>query len=199
MKRNAFTLIELAVVVAIIAILTAILLPVFQRTNCSGTRQSCYGNLHEIALAWQQYATDYNNVAPTLAINGQFYGWSDALTVYGSDPTRFHCPSNRVLPATNPIARGYCDYWMNSRIAGRNLKTVAFPSRTIISGDGESGDARYSVSHLPRTWRNDETSPAFRHQKGAVYAFADGHVRWLKPEQVTVNPPAAGAPTFLLR
>lgn len=198
MKR-AFTTIEFIVVVAIIGILAAILWPVFNRASSSGTRQSCYGNLHEIALAWQQYASDENGIAPTLSTNGQFYGWSDALTAYGVKPASFHCPSNRTLKATNPIARGYSDYWMNSRIARRNLKTFILPARTLISGDGASGDARNSVSHLPRTWRNDESSPAFRHQRGALYAFADGHVRWLKPEQVTMQPPVAGAPTFLLR
>ena len=198
MKR-AFTLIEWIVVVAIIGILAAILYPVFQRTNCSASRSSCYSNLKQIALAWQQYASDENGKAPTLSINGQFYGWSDALTAYGLAPAALHCPSNRALPATNPISIGYCDYWMNSRVAGRDLKTVRFPARTLIAGDGESGDARNAVSHLPRVWRNDETSPAFRHQTGAVYAFADGHVKWLVPEQVTVKSSAAGAPTFLIR
>ena len=199
MKYRAFTFIEFAVVVAIIGILAAILFPVFQRTHCSSSRADCRSNLRQIAFAWRQYASDENGLAPTLSINGQFYGWSDALSAYGLRPAELHCPSNRARPATNPIARGYCDYWMNSRIAGRNLKTVAWPARTLIAGDGEAGDARNAVSHLPQIWRGDENSPAFRHQKGAVYAFVDGHVQWLKPEQVTVQSPMAGAPTFLLR
>lgn len=198
MKR-AFTAIEFIVVVAIVAILAAILAPVFNRTHCNDRTSSCRTNLRQIALAWQQYATDENGIAPMLATNGQFYGWSDALTDYGAKPAAFHCPSSRALKATNPIATGYSDYWMNSRLAGRNLKTVAFPARTIILGDGKSGDARSSISHLPRMWRNNETSPAFRHEKGAIYAFVDGHVRWLKPEQATIQPPATGALTFLLR
>ena len=198
MKR-AFTAIEFIVVVAIIGILAAILYPVFHRANYSSWRDDCRSNLKQIAFAWQQYARDENGNAPTLALNGQFYGWSDAFSAYGLKPTALHCPSNRAPRATNPIAVGYSDYWMNSRVAGRNLKIIAFPARTILFGDGASGDARYAVSHLSQTWRNDEKSPAFRHQKGAVYAFVDGHVKWLKPEQSTVETPAAGAPTFLLR
>ena len=198
MKR-AFAFIEFIVVVAIIGILAAILWPVFQRTNCSSSRASCYSNLRQISLAFQQYATDENGIAPTLSTNGQFYGWSDALTAYGVKPTAFHCPSNFAFKATNPIARGYNDYWLNSRVAGRNLKTFIFPARTLIIGDGESGDARNAVSHLPQTWRNEEKSPAFRHQSGANYAFIDGHVKWLKPEQVTTQSPATGVPTFLIR
>ena len=198
MKR-AFTALEFIVVVAIVAILAAILYPVFQRTNCSSSRDDCRSNLRQIALAWRQYATDENGLAPTLALNGQFYGWSDALSAYGLKPTALHCPSSGAPRATNPIAPGYSTYWMNSRLAGCDLKTIAWPARTILAGDGQASDARLAVSHLPRTWRNDEKSPAFRHQSGAVYAFADGHVQWLKPEHVTVRTPAAGAPTFLPR
>ena len=198
MKR-AFTALEFIVVVAIVAILAAILYPVFNRASYSSRRDDCRSNLCQIALAWRQYAADENGLAPTLSVNGQFYGWSDALTDYGLAPTALHCPSSRVKPAANPIAIGYSTYWMNSRIAGRDLKTIAWPARTILAGDGQAGDARAAVSHLPRTWRNDEKSPAFRHQSGAVYAFADGHVQWLKPEQVTARSSAAGAPTFLPR
>ncbi len=195
MKR-AFAALEFIVVVAIVVILAAILYPVFNRASCSSRRDDCRSNLRQIALAWQQYAADENGLAPTLAVNGQFYGWSDALSAYGLAPTALHCPSCRAAPAFNPLATGYSTYWMNSRIAGRNLKIIARPARTILSGDGEAGDARSAVSHLPQTWRNDEKSPAFRHQGGAAYAFADGHVRWLKPERITTRSSAAGAPTF---
>lgn len=198
MKR-AFTIIEFIVVVAIVAILAAILYPVFQRTHCDDSGSMCRSNLKQIALAWQQYASDENGNAPTISTNGQFYGWSDALSAYGISPANLHCPSARTPKSTNPIATGYSDYWMNWRIAGRNLKTVAFPVRTLISGDGDTGDARNSISHLPQLWRNDEKSPAFRHRKGANYAFADGHVKYLKPQQVTTQSPATGAPTFLIR
>ena len=199
MKHRAFTAIELIIVVAIIGILAAILFPVFARTHCDERRSSCQTNLKQIALAWQQYANDYNGVAPTLITNGQFYGWSDALTDYGANAKGFHCPSNGATPATNPIAPGYCDYWTNSRVAGRSLKTVIFPARTIAFGEGENGDARYAISHLPQTWRNAPTSPAFRHREGANYLFVDGHAQWLRPEKVTVDKPGAGQATFALK
>ena len=187
MRKRAFTLIETLVVVAIIGILAAILLPVFSRTRCSSSRSSCQSNLKQIALAWQQYAADYDNSAPTLSTNGAFYGWSDALTAYSANPALLHCPSNPALPAANPIAPGYCDYWTNSRLSGLSLARVSSPAATIILGEGAAGNAQYALSHLPQTWRNDPKSPAFRHQEGANYAFADGHVRWLKPAKVSVD------------
>ena len=199
MRKRAFTLIEAIVVVAIFGVLAAILMPVFQRTRCSERRASCQSNLKQIALAWRQYAADYDDKAPTLATNGQFYGWSDAVALYGAQPAMFYCPSNRAPSATNPMAPGYSNYWTNSRLAGRPLANIAFPALTIAVGEGAAGDARYALSHLPQRWRNDAQSPAFVHQEGANYGFADGHVKWLKPEQVTTKRAVLKQPTFSIR
>ena len=59
-RRKAFTLIELLVVIAIIAILAAILFPVFARAREKARQASCQSNLKEIALAWLMYAQDYD-------------------------------------------------------------------------------------------------------------------------------------------
>jgi len=58
--RSAFTLLELLVVVAIIAILAAILFPVFARARENARRTSCQSNLKQIGLAWIQYSQDYD-------------------------------------------------------------------------------------------------------------------------------------------
>jgi prepilin-type N-terminal cleavage/methylation domain-containing protein/prepilin-type processing-associated H-X9-DG protein len=62
-KRNGFTLIELLVVIAIIAILAAILFPVFARARENARRSSCQSNLKQLALAWTQYTQDYDEKA----------------------------------------------------------------------------------------------------------------------------------------
>ena len=197
MKR-AFTLLELIVVLAILVILAAILLPVFSRTRCGpNARSSCQSNLRQIALAWKQYSADFDH-APTLSINGNFYGWSDALMQYNAKAALFQCPSRGVLAGTDPTTPDFSDYWMNRRVAGRAPAALDFPARTLILGEGEGGDARCALSHLPIEWRNSPTSPAHRHGEGANYAFADGHAKWLKPAQVTMKKSGAD-PTFLIR
>ena len=61
---GGFTLIELLVVIAVIAILTAILFPVFAKARESGRRAACLSNLHQLNLAFQQYTQDYDELLP---------------------------------------------------------------------------------------------------------------------------------------
>lgn len=63
-KRRAFTLIELLVVIAIIAILAAILFPVFARVRENARQTACLSNLRQIGLAIQQYAQDWEDTLP---------------------------------------------------------------------------------------------------------------------------------------
>ena len=89
MKRRAFTLIELLVVIAIIAILAAILFPVFARARESARRASCQSNMKQIILAYTMYAQDYDEITvpvytsekngPVINSNNNYYWGRDCF------------------------------------------------------------------------------------------------------------------------
>ena len=110
--KQGFTLIELLVVVAIIAILAAILFPVFGRARENARRSSCQSNLKQIGLGLLQYTQDYDETfpAPRFSTNsgGYFesggfintstgtlnYFWTDAIMPYVKSSQVFVCPSH---------------------------------------------------------------------------------------------------------
>ena len=82
MSKKGFTLIELLVVIAIIAILAAILFPVFARARENARRSSCQSNHKQIALGILQYTGDYDDTLPPVAYedaNGDDQIWPQLI------------------------------------------------------------------------------------------------------------------------
>jgi len=72
-SKHGFTLIELLVVIAIIAILAAILFPVFAKARAKAYQTQCLSNIKQIGLAFHMYASDYDDMLPNV-LNAT-YGW----------------------------------------------------------------------------------------------------------------------------
>ncbi len=191
MKHKAFTIWEVLVIVAVLAITAAILLPAGGRARPNAYRASCNSNLKQIGLAFAQYAQDFDTKTPPIA-NARG-GWAQLLSPYVKSEAIFQCPS------AGGDKTGTTDYFFNARLASAKNK-LAFDSKakstTILSGEGEDDqDASANLSQLPAAWRTDEKSPAWRHLDGANYLFVDGHVKWFKPAKIFGAPDAA-TPTF---
>jgi len=110
--KHAFTLIELLVVIAIIAILAAILFPVFARARESARRASCLSNLKQIGLGIMMYVQDYDEKYPAANItigqtppNGYYWAsgtswfWQQVVYPYTKDINIFRCPSATLQQA----------------------------------------------------------------------------------------------------
>ena len=192
MKHKAFTIWEILVVVAIVAIGAAILLPPQHRNRESALRASCASNLKQIGLAFLQYSNNYDEKAPPIAnANG---GWSQLMQPYLKSETIFQCPS------TYGKKLGATDYFYNGRLAGTQSKLGgdAKSVSTILSGEGlDDQNASTNLSQFPAAWRTDERSPAWRHLNTANYLFVDGHAKAYPAKRIFGAPNAdAATPSF---
>jgi prepilin-type N-terminal cleavage/methylation domain-containing protein/prepilin-type processing-associated H-X9-DG protein len=197
--RSGFTLIELLVVIAIIAILAAILFPVFAMAREKARATSCLSNCKQIGTSLRMYLDDYEGAYPFSWFDKGQYGFDVALYPYTKNVQIFACPSNPQLPEkwagyTGPTFGMIRSYAMNSAVATDNQKppiletTIDAPADTIMML--ETTDYNYKHSRPPdhETYINSKNDvcihvPFAIHQGGSNYVFADTHARWARVEQ----------------
>lgn len=160
----------------------AALLPLLNIGRPIAPRSYCQSSLKQIALACQQYTEDYDRRFPGVSSGGK-EGWTELLQPYLKSWQIFQCPSGQKPSGQKPSAQERSDYFFNAGLG--HVKTSRTSSTTIAFGDGiDNAGANAHLMELPFDWKTDETSPAWRHLKGANYAFADGHVKLLTPERI---------------
>ena len=176
MKR-AFTLVEILIVVALVAMLAAFLWPVFERMRSGRNKASCQSNLKQIGLGLMQYIRDYDEKWPPARATS-LTGWSDVVMPYIKSEQIFQCPA-----WGRTDAQFSTDYFYNRRLSRVSLAVNKVPSATIMTGDGEGSAPTWnSWLKLPADAKTNSSSPAQRHTDGANYGFADGHVKFFKPQ-----------------
>jgi len=188
MRRRGFTLIELLVVIAIIAILAAILFPVFARAREKARATSCLSNVKQFAVAFAMYTSDNDENLPYAGPcwwaeapppNPPCNYWYLAIGPYTKNRGVFACPS----------VRADIGYTMSCRAMGANLGQFSKPAETMLLCDGwqrswgqgarmqQATDAPWS-SPAPCGNGKYNGIPLDRHNSGVNVQYADGHVKW---------------------
>jgi prepilin-type N-terminal cleavage/methylation domain-containing protein/prepilin-type processing-associated H-X9-DG protein len=207
---RGFTLIELLVVIAIIAILAAILFPVFARAREKARQTSCLSNLKQIGLAHNMYAQDYDEMYLAGRYNGvcpfghsHMDGGNDAINNYNSWTTHispyvkntqiFRCPSRQWSTCTSGTGNAYIThaYLFNyDGCTGQPIAKMALPAETMICMDGQSAFV-ISSTNTKAGALSGMGNGLTRHNEGANVAFCDGHTKWLSGSAIDGMIPAA--------
>ena len=205
MFKKGFTLIELLVVIAIIAILAAILFPVFAQARDKARQSACLSNVKQIATAIQLYTDDYDETYPVTSeqdcecvpegwgamTNKNAHSVKVLLQPYCRNLDLFVCPNaSRARQYDNDY--GYCSYAWNGGVMDATHGTPAMaalnnPSSIILSIEMSAAD---QWNRMMPYWHNhghwwcgvaiNSVVPIHAGKTLSNMAFADGHAKGVK-------------------
>ena len=193
-KGKGFTLIELLVVIAIIAILAAILFPVFARAREKARTASCLNNAKQLTLGIMMYVQDYDETYPAA------YNYAPVAPTTWVNPVMPYIKNSQVMSC--PSRKGGQDYGVNAHVcllsasARIRLAQVKRPAETFLLMDACTYYLRpstcYVYSYIPGTacgrdpldfdFRGSQSAiddwVIGRHSVGLNIGYCDGHSKW---------------------
>ena len=197
-RRTGFTLIELLVVIAIIAILAAILFPVFARAREKARQTSCLSNLKQIGLGEKMYESDYDECTASYSSHpgaAAAYSYIQMLEPYLKNDQIGLCPSDtRDTGWTYAPNITVCGLPNMATSHGylfcfRKIATFEFPAETGIFADTTGSYWRCSGGTIQRM--------QFLHNSGANVNYLDGHAKWVGEGYVMGEVANVGSSKFL--
>jgi len=216
-RQSAFTLIELLVVIAIIAILAAILFPVFAKAREKARQTACLSNMKQVALGLVQYEQDNDeNTIPFMMVDPDWgtsqnfsqVRWWPALFPYIKSNGVLACPSAAINGITIDPNNHQCyvfnadiirntQVWGGSWNANASVAAIVAPANCIFLLEWMPEDTPREISaedlnwtmtnYKGGGWAGLQYQNLTRHNDGSNYIFVDGHVKWAKPTQITLD------------
>ncbi len=186
-NRRGFTLIELLVVIAIIAILAAILFPVFGRARESARRSACQSNMKQIAIAQMQYAQDHDGTLLPQQYTDYFWtgmkSKEQRWTGWEKSPMYAYLKTKQIGPCPSEPQQDWpTNYAWSWKVGGWAEDEVKYPAQVV-------GFNEIWAYHMNKYGYCDETKygwdkagPCGTWNKGnwGNLAFLDGHVKYVK-------------------
>jgi prepilin-type N-terminal cleavage/methylation domain-containing protein/prepilin-type processing-associated H-X9-DG protein len=156
---KGFTLIELLVVIAIIAILAAILFPVFSQAREKARQTTCANNLKQILVSMAQYENDYDDCMPMFSLTGASGGFAEPWTIelfgYVRTDKAYRCPDTVIGSDMNAnYLRGSSTATTAPASNVRGISTILLPSVSPIICDSVA--VASSANYVPGQWQGGE-------------------------------------------
>lgn len=206
LAKRGWTLIELLTVIAVIAVLAAILLPVLYQAREKARQTICLSQLKQLTSATLMYAQDYDEVLPCFwdyhdgegklggwifylvfeeCLQGNFDPTKGSIYAYTRNPQIYTCPSDRCRQGNSYAYNGALSPNPVARVGpgfhfGLPIAAIQEPSAVIMFTEEETHHGSTNDGHqLP-----DGDRLTTRHHGRSLFSFCDGHVKALLPESV---------------